>query len=132
LETNKQNPEPVPAREKAPPTQIRFSDGEGKVLSWSSSYKRVRTDLKVRSGFWGRADRSAGQPNGPPSAVASLREVVHVPAERRRRASVARTAKNSFVDLTVVAMDQPFFILVALFVIAIVVAAIVFATRFLA
>jgi hypothetical protein len=132
LETNSQNPAPEPPQEKAPPTRIRFADGEGKVLSWIGSYNRERTDLRVRSGIWGRAERSARPPNGPPGAVASLRKVEGLPAERRRRASAARTAKRSFVDLTVVATDQFFFILVALFVIAIVVAAIVLVARLLA
>jgi hypothetical protein len=117
--------------EPGSPAVIRFSGADGKVLSWTASSDRVRTDLRVRSGIWGRTDRSAGQPSGPPSAVANLSEAVDLPIAHARGASVARTAKNSFVDLTVVAVDQPFFIIGALLVIAIVIAAIVFAFRFI-
>ena len=61
------------------------------------------------------------------SAVANLSEVAHLPGEPPSGIAVARMARHSFANLTVVAGKSPFFIVVALFAIAIVVAAIAFA-----
>jgi hypothetical protein len=85
--------------EPNPTTAIRFSNADGKVLSWTASRASVRTELRVR-GELRRAIPSPGK------AITSL-------SDRREGVSDVKPANHSYTDFTVISGYVAFFRLLA-------------------
>jgi hypothetical protein len=111
--TNRKSLKQAGRSEPVPAAAIRFSDGDGKVLSWTVSRNRVPIELQVRGGLRRAIPLPTPLTGRPTHVVDNSGEAIISLSDHREGDSAVKPANNFHTDFTLVSGYGTFFRLLA-------------------